>query len=97
MRRNDFLALPQKKKKWRGFSVKGKIKQQRGPVTERKKHNKRNGILGCRLIPISWYIDSDLRGELILAHALSPLHFDPAAVGSGLGWEEPGTRSWPDG
>lgn len=45
--------------------------------------NKGSSIPGCRLIPISWNIDSDLRGELILAHALSPLPSDPTAVGFG--------------
>lgn len=54
-----------------------------GACNAKEKHNKRSSIPGCRLIPISWYIDSDLRGELIWAQAPSCPHFDPTAVGCG--------------
>lgn len=55
------------------------------PVSEKKKNNnyKRSSVLGWRLIPISWYIDSDLQGELILASAPASLHCDPTAVRCG--------------
>lgn len=65
---------------------------------KKKEHNKKTCILGCRLIFISWYIDSDLQGELILAHALSLQHFDPTAVGCGLvGRNTRGVTAWLDG
>lgn len=54
-------------------------------IAEKKKKNyKRSSVLGWRLIPISWYIDGDLQGELILASATASPHCDLTAVRCGV-------------